>query len=126
MTTIAGDMPHYSMRSAKRDRVVICAEQTIGASGAVGALVTDDPGVTITKNAGAGTYDIVFPKAIRAQIQASLVSPAGTVKTCWVAALSASAGTAQLVCGNGGGTATNPASSDVLLLEFLLDMRSDS
>lgn len=126
MTAVAGDIGGWQLMSAKRDRLVICAEQTIGAAGAVGTLVTDDNGVTVAKNASTGTYDITFPKAQRANLQVQLVSPAGTVKTVWIAALSASAGTAQIVTGNGGGTATNPASADVLLLEFLLDMRSDS
>lgn len=125
MTNVAGDTPHWSLRSAKRDRLVLCSEQTIGAAGAVGAPVTDDPGFTCAKNASAGTYDLTFPKAQRANLQVMLVSPAGTVKTVWIAALSASAGTAQIVCGNGGGTATNPASSDVILFELLLDMRAD-
>lgn len=126
MTAIAGDMPHWELRSAKRDRVVICSEQTIGAAGAVGTLVTDDPGVTVAKNASAGTYDIAFPKAHRASVYCSVVSPAGTVKTVSVVALSASAGTAQLVTNNAAGAATNPATSDVLLFELLLDMRSDA
>lgn len=126
MTAVAGDIPDYEMLSVKRDRVLLCADQTIGAAGAVGALVADDPGFTCAKNAGTGVYDLVFPKAIRATIDVSLFSPAGTVKTWWLVAMSASAGTAQIAIGNGGGTATNPASSDVLGIVMLLDKRSDS
>lgn len=126
MADISGNIASYPMKSAMRDRLIICAEQTIGAAGAVGTLRADDPGVTVAKNAGTGTYDIVFPKAIRGQLQVSLVSAAGTVKTFWLAAFSATAGTAQLITGNGGGTATNPASGDILQLEFILDTRSDS
>lgn len=127
MTAIAGDVPHYPMKCGKRDRLELLAKQVIGAAGAVGALTADDPGITVAKNAGTGVYDITFPKAIAAQVGVrALYSPAGTVKTWWLVAYSASAGTAQIAIGNGGGTATNPASSDEIHLEFMLDMRSDS
>jgi hypothetical protein len=125
MTAVAGDVPHWPGRCAKRDRLHIGATQAIGAAGAVGTLTADDPGVTVAKNASAGTYDITFPKAQKARIFAELYSPAGTVKTHWWAAYDAAAGTAQLVIGNGGGTATNPASGDEIWLTFKLDMRAD-
>lgn len=127
MTDVAGNVPYWDAKSAKRDRLRIQAKQAIGAAGAVGTLTADDPGVTVAKNAGTGVYDITFPKAIDAQISVkALYSPAATVKTWWLVAYSASAGTAQIAIGNGGGTATNPASADEIHLEFLLDMRSDS
>lgn len=127
MTAVAGDISHYPAYSGKRDRVRLQAKQAIGAAGAVGTLTADDPGITITKDAGTGVYNLVFPKAVDAQISVkALYSPAATVKTWWLVAYSASAGTAQIAIGNGGGTATNPASADELHLEFMLDMRSDS
>lgn len=126
MTAVAGDIPDYPALSAKRDRIVLCGEQVIGAAGAVGALTADDPGLTITKNASAGTYDIVYPKAIAAKLLCQLVSPAGTVKIVNTVAISASAGTAQIVTSAPGGAATNPAASDVIHVLLLLDQRSDS
>ena len=126
MTAIAGDIPDYNCKSAKRDRVMLCGEQTIGAAGAVGTLVADDPGLTITKNASTGTYDIVYPKAIAAKLLCQLVSAAGTVKIVNTVAISASAGTAQIVTSAPGGSATNPASGDVIHLMLMLDKRSDS
>lgn len=126
MTAVAGDIPDYPALSAKRDRVMLSATQPItGGAGAVGPLVSDDPGITIAKNAGAGTYDITFPKAIAAKIYAQLLSPAGTVKIAQLSALNAAAGTAQLVCSAPGGAATNPAAADEIHLLFLLDQRSD-
>lgn len=126
MTDVAGDLPDWPLLSAKRDRVVICAEQTLGASGAIGALVTDDPGVVLTKGA-TGIYTMVFPKAVRANIQVTLKSAAGTIKTVWFhAAINAAAGTAGFTTGNGGGTAADGASGDVIYLELLLDQRSDA
>jgi len=126
MTAIAGDIPDYPALSAKRDRIMLCGEQPIGAAGAVGTLVAYDPGLTITKNAGAGTYDIVFPKAIAAKLLCQLVSPAGTVKIVNTVSISASAGTAQIVTSAPGGAATNPANGDVIHLLLLLDQRSDN
>lgn len=126
MTAVAGDMPVYPVKSAKRDRVIVCAEQTLGASGAIGALVTDDPAVVLTKGA-TGIYTMVFPKAPRVNIQITLKSAAGTIKTVWFhAAIDAAAGTAGFTTGNGGGTAADGASGDVIYLELLLDTRSDS
>lgn len=126
MTLIAGDIPDWGLLSAKRDRIVISAKQVIGAAGAVGALTVDDNGVTVTKNAGAGTYDITFPRAIDAKIYSQLLSAAGTVKITSLAALSASAGTAQLITSAPGGAATNPASGDEIHMLFVLDQRSDA
>lgn len=119
MTTYAGDASVYPAKGyGSRDYVEFRAKQVIGASGAVGTLTKDDPQVTVAKNAGTGTYDITFPKCTDVTILAALVSAAGTVKTFWLAAQSATAGTAQLVTGNGGGTATNPASADEIHLVF--------
>jgi len=126
MTTIAGDLPSYPSHSAKRDRVLVAASQAIGAAGAVGTLTADDPGVTVTKNAAAGTYDVVFPKAIAAKIVPVVKSAAGTVVGAYLTAYSASAGTAQVVTTAGDGTATNPANGDELHLLLWLDKRSDS
>ena len=125
MTAIAGDIPDYPALSAKRDRVDLCAEQTIGAAGAVGALVADDPGFTCAKNAGAGTYDLTFPKAIAAKLFCQVVS-AGTVKIVNTVAINAAAGTAQIVTSAPGGAATNPANGDVLHIMLKLDQRSDT
>ncbi len=126
MTAIAGDIPAYPLSSAKRSRVIVGAEQIIGAAGAVGALTADDSGLTIAKNAGAGTYDIAFPKAIAAKLMCQVVSPAGTVKIVNTVSISASAGTAQIVTSAPGGVATNPASADVIHILLWLDQRSDS
>ncbi len=126
MTAIAGDIPAYSACSAKRSRLNLTAQQTIGAAGAVGALVADDPGFTCAKNAGAGTYDITFPKAIAATLFLNVVSAAGTVKITNIVAINASAGTAQIVASAPGGVAANPASGDVIHFLLMLDTRSDS
>lgn len=122
MTAAAHDIGGFPFRGHGRANVLVLeAVQAIGAAGAVGTLDKDDPGVTVAKNASTGTYDITYPKCVKARIYWALISAAGTVKTAWIAALSATAGTAQLVTGNGGGTATNPADGDKIQLLFLLE-----
>lgn len=125
MTLIAGDIPDYDLRSGKRDRVLLEADQLIGAAGAVSTLTVDDNGVTVAKNAGAGTYDLTFPKAIRAQIMCNVFSPANTVNGWNVTALNAAAGTAQIAF-RAAGVATNPAAADVLYIQLWLDQRLET
>lgn len=125
MTLIAGDIPDYDLRCAKRDRCLVEADQTIGAAGAVGTLLADDPGVTIAKNAGAGTYDLTYPKAIRAQIMCNVVSAANTVNGWRIVAINAAAGTAQIAF-MAAGVITNPANGDVLQIQLWLDQRLET
>ena len=106
MTAVSGDMSNWPALSAKRDRVVAAADQVIAAAGAVGLLTADDPDIRITKNAAAGTYDIVFPKAIRGSLRVSVVSALGTVRSSWLSAFDAAAGTARVVTGDAAGAAT--------------------
>jgi hypothetical protein len=128
MTAVAGDIASsYNAKAGKRDRLTLKAVQVIGAAGAVGALTADDAGITVAKDAGTGVYNITFPKALAASVSVDTIySPAATVKSWWLVAYSAAAGTAQIAIGNGGGTATDPASGDELHLRFVLDTRSDS
>lgn len=126
MAQYAADVSDYPLLSGKRDRIVLSADQTIGAAGAVGAIVKDDPGITVAKAGGTGTYDITFPAAPAGRLIASLTSAAGTVSQYSIAAFSATAGTAQVITRAPAGTATNPASGDVLSLVLVLDSRSDA
>lgn len=121
MTAAAADMAPYPFKHARERAIVLEFSQTIGAVGAVGALDKDDPAVTVAKDAGAGEYDITFPTAQKARLYWSLESPLGTVKTAWITALSATAGTATLITGNGGGTATDPASGDKIHVMLVLE-----
>lgn len=124
MSTHAAEIAGYIDRSARRDVITLEAVQTIGASGAVGALDSDDPGITVTKNASAGTYDITYPKAPKGRLYPSVISVAGTVVGYNVTAFDPTAGTAQVVTVNGAGTATNPASGDKIQLMLRLEQRS--
>lgn len=127
MSTVAGETNNYPAKSGKRDRVRLEARVVIGASGAIASQETDDPGFVVTKDAGTGVYNLVFPKAPKGSIGSpAFVSLVGTIKSAWVTTFSATSGTAQVAFGNGGGTATNPAASDVLVFELQLEMRTDS
>lgn len=108
----------YSLRHGNCDHALAKIKIVIGASGAVTSS-NGAPGVAATKNAGTGVYDLTFPKCPGITFTGwTLKSAAGTVKTLWLVAYDASAGTAQIAVGNGGGTATNPASGDEIHLNF--------
>lgn len=128
MSDHAGDIPAYQFRCAHRDRVELECVATIGASGAVNAPLTsqDDPNMSVAHGA-TGVYNLTFPPAGDAGgvLDVTVVSPAGTVKGFGVTAFSPTAGTAQVVLNNGAGTATDPASADVLRFTITLNMRKD-
>lgn len=109
--------------AANKKRLSIGISVTIGASGAVGSTDADDPGCTATKNGGTGDYTIAFPIAPRGRIGGiTLVSPAGTVKQANVVSFDPTTGALNFITANGGGTATNPASSDVIHVTLELDV----
>lgn len=112
-----GNQASWPPRHAKSDHLIAPVTLVIGASGAVSS-VTGTPGITAA-NGGTGVFDIVVPKCPGFRVAGwSLKSAAGTVKTLWIVASSASAGTLQITTGNGGGTAANPASGDEITLLF--------
>jgi hypothetical protein len=127
MTTIAGNIAaQYPVKGAppKGDRLQLSLDVSIGASGAIGTLTADDPGITATKNGGTGDYTFGFPTAPKGRIGAIyVVSAAGTIKGLGVVSFDPTAGTLNMVTHNGGGTATNPASGDVIHVELWLDTR---
>lgn len=125
MTTIAGNIAaQYTKKAAHQERLDISADVSIGASGAIGTTQADDPGVTLTKNGGTGDYTLAFPTAPKGRITSIyVVSAAGTIKGLGVVSFDPTAGTLNFITHNGGGTATNPASGDVIHVGLSLDMR---
>ena len=124
MAINAGESYANILKSGKRDRLQLHVDITFG-SGVVGSILGDDPAITAA-NGGTGIVNITFPKAPSGRIQSIvLFSSASTVKTVWVTNFSATAGTATIVTGNGGGTATNPASSDNMYVTIELETRVD-
>jgi hypothetical protein len=125
MTTIAGNIAAQNVKkTAKSERMDLHGHCPIGASGAVGTIVADDPGITLTKNGGTGDYTLAFPTAPVGRILTLyVVSPAATIKTVWTLSFDATTGAWNFITGNGGGTATNPASGDVIHFAVSLDVR---
>jgi len=124
MSASAGDVPAYDLKSARFDRVHMRMRATIGAAGAVPSPLTsqDDQNMSVTHGT-AGVYALTFPPAADAdaELDVTFVSAAGTIKTAWVTAFSPTAGTASVTFGNGGGTATDPASGDTVTFAFVLN-----
>lgn len=111
-----GDEQAYPQQNANPEALIAVTKTTIGASGAVSST-TGAPGVVIA-NTGTGTYSVTHPKAPAVAMAWSLQSAAGTVKQLWFTASDNAAGTAAFTTGNGGGTATNPANGDIIMIIF--------
>jgi len=126
MTAVAGNIAaQYLMKSApaKGDRLMLCATIPIGASGAVGTLVADDPAFTATLN-GTGDYTVAFPTSpVGRPGFLQVKSAAGTIKGWGTTAWDATAGTWRFILHNGAGTATQPANGDEIHLSVVLDPR---
>jgi len=125
MTAIAGNIgAQYAKKTAKAERIDLHGHCPIGASGAVGTIVADDPAITLTKNGGTGDYTLAFPTAPLGRINALyVVSAAGTIKGLGVISFDATTGACNFITHNGGGTATNPANGDVVHFSVTLDAR---
>ncbi len=99
-------------------REQISGRVTIGGSGAV-ASQSNLPDIGVART-GAGTYSITFTiPAPDWEFYPGIKSAAGTVVTASLTAESPTAGTATLVTRNAAGTATDPASGDVIFLHFI-------
>lgn len=128
MTAVAGNIgAQYALKTAhggKAERMLMTCQATIGAAGAVSAVSGDDVACNVTKNGGTGDYTFSFPTAPAGKPgEVSILSPAGTVKGYGMIGFDPTAGTLEIVTHNGAGTATNPATSDVLYFEVWLDVR---
>jgi len=129
MSTIAGDVVHYDLKSGKRDRLFLQARATVAAAGAITQPLAwqDDPGITIVRGATAGLYLVTFPKAADAvgSADVQVVSPAGTVKNGYWAAFDPVAGTGSIQVTDATGTAADPAVGNWFVLTLILSMRKD-
>lgn len=103
----------YPLFGNNPDRVVQAFRLPIGATGAPGTISGGGAGWSFTRSS-AGTYTFTFPKVVDTAIQIALESPAGTVKYHVLTAISATNGTGGFITYNTAGTATDPASGDVI------------
>ena len=112
---LASALAAYEVRACGPRPTIAQARCAIGATGAVGTT-TGQVGFT---RASAGNYTLVYPASKYAHILVSIISPLGTVRDAYVSAQDAPAGTATIICGNAAGTATDPASGDILMLTII-------
>lgn len=121
MARTIGDLPSSNVLTPQDWLTLGFFETSIGGTGAVGTTVTGSmEGVALTRT-GAGTYTVVYPAAlVGAIIPYVAKSAAPTVFEVSVTARSLTAGTATIVFANAAGTATDPASGDVVGLFFAL------
>jgi len=126
MASVAGEVNDYTMYAGHRDRIEIELRAQIGSSGAVVSPLQfqDDPNMTVT-HGSTGVYNITFPPGAdgNGQLDCTVVSPAGTIKGFWCTAFAPNSGTASITLSNGAGTATDPASGDVIMIALTLSTR---
>jgi len=91
----------------------------IGSTGAPTIAYKDAPCIAVSRT-GTGAYTLAFPKGKYGIVKATLISPAGTVRSAYIltTTTSGSAGAATIITVNASGVATDPASGDVMQLEF--------
>lgn len=125
MSTTAGAAKVLPFRGTGRGgRVILNLDVVIGTSGAVGSYSRqDDPDLTAVEN-GTGIYDLTFPACVDARIKCGVYSPLLTIVDAVCTAIDAGAGTATIKVLHDDATATEPASGDVLWLEFSLDSQN--
>ncbi|HLV68332.1 MAG TPA: hypothetical protein VKY73_21090 [Polyangiaceae bacterium] len=119
---------HGAATEIGRNPVLGYALITIGSAGAV-ASVAGSPGLTASLKANSeGTYTVTFPACQRVAIVPGLLSVAQTVDGIHLTAVSATAGTAEVVTtalaednGDYAREATDPASGDVITLLFFAE-----
>ena len=126
MTAVAADIADYPFKAARREGSFISMLVPIGATGAVGTLDVDDPGMSISR-ASQGVYNVVFPTCPAGRIHVSIVkSAARTIISAFGASTpSFTAGTWQFHCVDAAGAATDPANGDILLVELIAFKRAD-
>jgi hypothetical protein len=116
MAQAARDMNVNPVRSTEREVIAITSSVAIGAAGAVDSTIAGyrvAPGVTVA-NTGTGTFSLAYPVCPNATIKVFVeMSAAATVTEAILTAKSPTAGTATIRTSKAG-TATNPASGDLI------------
>ena len=117
MTTNAADVAGYPARCASRDRVSFYSQWAIGATGAVGAQVSDDPAIVLTRT-GVGTYTLAYPAgyAVFFDFQLLAADATPTAASFVTTAESPSAGTSTFIAVNGTAAAEIESGSTLKVL----------
>jgi hypothetical protein len=121
MPATARDLSVSPVRSSERELTLITSSVAIGAAGAVDPTIAGNrvaPGVVMA-NTGTGTFSLVYPACPNATIRVWVESSAAaTVCEAILTAKSQTAGTATVRTSKAG-TATNPASGDLIGVEIM-------
>ena len=117
MTANAADCRAIVTRAATRDVVDFYSSWAIGATGAVGAQVTDDAGIVLTRT-GVGTYTLTYPAGKAAFFDFELLGADATptASSFILTAKSPTAGTATIVAINGTAAAEIESGSTLSML----------
>ncbi len=121
MSTYGADADVRPVRSSLKNQVHFFDNVLFGVA-AITSQSASDPQVVVTRT-GVGTYTMTYPACASAVIKFTLMSAALSVTECTLTALSATAGTAGFTTTKAG-SATEPATTDRLLIEIVEDTRS--
>ena len=114
LSSSAGLEASYNPRTVSSGWSYVRNVITYGASGAP-TNAADHPSISTTRNS-AGNYALKYPPCADMDMEFTLISPSLTVANIVITALNTTAGTATIVITNAAGSATDPASDDVIHL----------
>lgn len=128
MPNAAGDIEAFPLKDASKEIVTFRMYVPIGATGAVGTVVKNNPGLSISR-ANTGDYDVVHPPCVRAWYEIRLLtadaSPTVDTAQVDVASINPGAGTFSFyTCLSG--TAANPESGSAIEIKIECETRSNS
>lgn len=128
MPNAAADIQGFRIEDASREIVTFRMLVQIGATGAVGTIVKNNPGLSITRN-NTGDYDVVHPPCVRAWYTIKLLTAdaSPTVDNAQVdnASVAPTAGTFSFyTCLSG--TAANPESGSAIEIVIEAEKQANS
>ena len=119
LTSSAGLEATYWPRTVQSGWTYARDVVTYGASGAP-TDAPDHPSISTTHTA-TGTYNLTFPPCADFDFDFCIISPLLTISNVILTALNATAGTATFKTTNAAGSATDPASGDII--HYCLSLR---
>lgn len=130
MPNAAGDVPAYPLRDASREITTFRMLVPIGATGAVGTVVKNNPGLSITR-AAQGDYDVVHPACARAwyTVKMRTADATPTVEACGQvdhASVNPTAGTFSFYTLDFAGAAANPESGSAIEIIIECETQTNS
>jgi len=118
LSSSAGLEASYNPRTVSSGWTYARDVVTYGASGAP-TDSADHPSISTTRNS-TGNYALKYPPCADFDLDFCIISATQAVSNVVITALNTTAGTATIVTTNAAGTATDPASGDVIHLNLSL------